>query len=81
MAINSGKGKTNVAQASKPSASIPKETGSSNVVALKGKIQNLSSGKGASSLPGVSLGTTHGNHDVSHPVKGGNSHKFSKQSY
>lgn len=82
MAISAGKGKTNVMQASKPSASLPKEAGSSNVVSLIGKIQNLSSGKGSTSMSGVSLGTTHGNHHVGHAVKsGGISHKFSKQSY
>lgn len=47
-----------------------KMSGSVNVAGLKKKIKTVSVGKMASSNK-VSLGTTHGNHNVGHATKGG----------
>lgn len=51
-------------------------SGSPNVAAGKGKVQNLSVGKMASTGH-VTLGTSHGQHNVAHATKGaGVAHKM-----
>ncbi len=67
MATNHGKGKPSVAAGSKPSAGSLGHKGSANVAQLKGSYKTVSTGKMAGGS-GVKLGTTHGTHDVSHPI-------------
>ena len=68
MATNSGKGKSNVSQGNKPSAGSLGMKGHAQVAQLKGSFKTVSSGKGHSSLGGVQLGTTHGQHHVAHRI-------------
>lgn len=66
MAFVSGKGKANVAGASKPALkAVPKAMSNAHVGRNVSKA-HVSSGKMAS-VAKVSLGTTHGNHNVAHP--------------
>lgn len=63
-------GKASVVKASKPeAANLGAKSSPSNVAGLKSKVQNLSAGKMAS-VSHVTLGTSHGNHSVSHAVNG-----------
>lgn len=65
MAFVHGKGKANVAAASKPAAKATPKAMSNAHVGMNG-VQKLSSGK-MSAGGKVTLGTTHGNHNVNHP--------------
>lgn len=66
MAFVSGKGKPSVANASKPAVkAVPKAMSNAHVGRNVSKA-HVSSGKMASGA-GVTLGTTHGNHNVAHP--------------
>lgn len=68
MAINSGKGKAQVAKGSAPSVSTHGMKGHAQVAQLKGAFQVKSAGKMSSSMGGVQLGTTHGQHHVAHRI-------------
>ena len=67
MATSYGKGKANVAKASKPDAKATPKAMTNAHVGKNVSKKHVSSGKMASGGK-VSLGTTHGNHSVNHPL-------------
>jgi len=64
MATNFGKSRASVKSVSVPSNPLTKSKGAANVASAN--VRNLSSGKMGSGT-GVTVGTTHGNHNVAHP--------------
>lgn len=64
MAFVSGKGKAHVVSAAKPGYKATPKAMTNAHVGMNG-VQKLSSGKMAGGK--VTLGTTHGNHNVNHP--------------
>lgn len=65
MATSFNRNSTHVAKKSMPSASAPSSKGRASVD--KHDVKIVSAGKQAS-VPHITLGTTRGNHSVSHPI-------------
>lgn len=63
-------GRPNVAKVIVSGTTAPTRKGSAQVVKGLNHVQRKSVGKMPSSAGGVSLGTTHGNHNVAHAVNG-----------